>query len=67
MVNIILLIASITASPIKFNLEKTRPNYVPFEGEIIHETKLQQIHDHMQGLMEKDRKRIKSKYDEITQ
>ena len=66
MVNIILLIASITAAPIKFDLEKTRPNYEPFGEEIIAETKLDQIHKHMQGLMDKDRMRISDKYSEIT-
>jgi len=48
MVNIILLLASISASPIKFDLQKTMPNYVPYDQEIIPETKLEQIHSHMQ-------------------
>ena len=47
MVNIILLIASITAAPIKFDLQKTRPNYEPIGEEILEDTKLEQIHNHM--------------------
>ena len=47
MVNIILLIASITAAPIKFDLQKTRPNYEPIAEEILADTKLEQIHNHM--------------------
>lgn len=67
MVNIIsLIIAGASAAPIKFDLQKTMPNYVPFGGEIIPETKLEQIHGHMQKLMEKDRKRVSAKYQEIT-
>jgi len=67
MVNIILLIASITAAPIKFDLQKTRPNYEPIGEEILAETKLEQIHKHMQSLMDKDRMHISGKYSEITQ
>lgn len=56
MVNILsLLIGSISAAPIKFSLEKTLPNYEPIGEEILPETKLEQIHGHMQRLMEKDR------------
>ena len=67
MVNIILLIASITAAPIKFDLQKTRPNYEPIGEEILADTKLEQIHNHMQSLMDKDKARISNKYSEITQ
>jgi hypothetical protein len=67
MVNIILLIATIAAAPIKFDLQKTRPNYEPIGEEILAETKLEQIHKHMQGLMDKDKKHISDKYSEITE
>lgn len=67
MVNIIsLIIASAIAAPIKFDLHKTMPNYEPYDQEINPETKLEQIHAHMQKLMEKDRKRVSAKYEEIT-
>jgi hypothetical protein len=38
------------------------PNYEPYGEEIKPETKLEQIHSHMQKLMEKDRKRVSAKY-----
>ena len=41
MKNILFGIASLAASPLKFDLQKTRPNYEPIDKEILAETKLE--------------------------